>query len=245
MESSSLDRSETQSSNGIRPTVVFSIAAYNAAKILPDCLAGVERQNPSAVLVVDDGSTDGTAEVAASREGVEIIRLERNAGVGAARNAALERLPECDYVAIVDSDIELEEGWLNTLVSECDWNIYSAVCGRVRAADAGSHWAASLDESETSLTFGGERRELDPPWREVMYFNYLFKREVFEKVGKFDPRFRTNAEDSDFFYRCSQLGIQFFYTPKARGLHRYPPPHLSGLAPKKLPQWVLHHPVPS
>jgi GT2 family glycosyltransferase len=153
--------------------------------------------------------------------------------VAAARNEALKSLGDAGLVAFVDSDIELEEGWLEALLSKCDWSSYAAACGRARAADAGSHWAATLDEAQTSRRFGKQGRELDPPWREVMYFNYLFRREVFERVGEFDPRFRTNAEDSDFFFRCAREGLRFRYVPEAKALHRYPP--------QSLLSWLRRH----
>ena len=222
-----LTNDEPGSRSTFEPRVAFLVAAYNAAAVLPACLKGITAQHPHEVLVVDDGSTDGAAQVAESWEGVEVVRLDENRGVAVARNEALKSLGDAEFVAFVDSDIELEEGWLEALLSKCDWSDYAAACGRARAADAGNHWAATLDEAQTSRRFGKEGRELDPPWREVMYFNYLFKREVFERVGEFDPRFRTNAEDSDFFFRCAKEGLRFRYVPEAKALHRYPPPAFS------------------
>jgi len=209
----------------LRPKVALLVAAYNAAEILPRCLKSLLLQNPDQIIVVDDGSTDSTREILDSFDSVKTIHLEENAGVANARNRGVEAVDEdIEYIAFIDSDILLEEGWLDTLLHEVDWETYAAACGRVRAADAGMHWAATLDEARTSSRFRNEARELDPPWREVMYFNYLFKAEVFREVGEFDPRFRTNAEDSDFFYRCSENGFRFFYQPKAEGLHCYPKP---------------------
>ncbi len=211
------------------PKVAIIVASYNAVEILPRCLEGILEQDPDQVIVVNDGSTDSTEEFLESLQKVTAINLEGNAGVGNARNRGLEAVDkDIDFIAFIDSDIVLDERWLDTLLAEVDWETYSAACGRIRAADDGRHWAATLDEAQTSRRFGSEPHELDPPWREVMYFNYLFKAEIFEEVGEFDPRFRTNAEDSDYFFRCAEKGFRFYYQPKASGLHCYPRPTFWG-----------------
>ncbi|MCG3199646.1 MAG: hypothetical protein GHCLOJNM_04170 [bacterium] len=208
----------------VHPRVAFLVAAFNAAKTLPRCLEGIRAQNPSQIVVVDDGSTDQTPSLRDQHPDVDWVRLETNQGVGAARNAALEQVRDVDLIAFVDSDIVLGEAWLENLLKKCDWDTYSVACGRVRAAEAGTHWAATLDEQVSARTFGPKSREIGVPWREVMYFNHVFKREVFQFLGGFDPAFRTNAEDSDFFYRCAGHDLKFFYVASAEAIHIYPPP---------------------
>lgn len=206
------------------PSVAFLVASYNAASTLPFCLKGIYRQQPAQVVVVDDGSTDDTRALAVDWPQVEWVHLPLNQGVAVARNEGLKRIDRVDYIAIVDSDIELAHGWLEALLATVDWSRFSAACGRVHAADTGVHWAATLDEQGVRARFPGADREIDLPWRDVMYFNYLFKREVFERIGGFDPMFRTNAEDSDYFFRCSKSGLRFMYVHSAKAVHRYPPP---------------------
>jgi glycosyltransferase involved in cell wall biosynthesis len=86
---------------GIRICVV--IPAYNAARFIPKCLASVFAQTrpPDEVIVVDDGSTDNTGELAASL-GARVIRQE-NAGQAAARNAGM-RATACEWIALLDAD---------------------------------------------------------------------------------------------------------------------------------------------
>ena len=221
--------SEPDKTRPERPKVALVVAAYNAEKVLDRCIEGLVRQGPDQIIVVNDGSTDSTAERLNAYGEIQAIHLPANGGVGNARNVGIESVEEgMEYIGFVDSDIVLEDGWLTTLLEEVDWDTYSAACGRIRAADEGHHWAATLDEAETSKRFGTIPRSLEPPWREVMYFNYLFRSSVFDAVRCFDPRFRTNAEDSDFFYRCAEKGVRFFYQPKARGLHCYSRPTLGG-----------------
>ncbi|MGA2928733.1 MAG: glycosyltransferase, partial [Solirubrobacteraceae bacterium] len=90
-----------------RVPVCVVIPALDRAAMLPRCLASVWSQRPylpEEVIVVDDGSQDDTAAVAA-RLGARVIRHARNLGLAAARNSALEATA-CEWVAFLDSDDE-------------------------------------------------------------------------------------------------------------------------------------------
>jgi len=82
------------------------IPAYNAQAYLDEALDSVLAQCPliGKVIVVDDGSSDATASVAAARGApVELVSLPRNRGISAARNAGLARC-DADFVAFLDAD---------------------------------------------------------------------------------------------------------------------------------------------
>ncbi len=86
--------------------ILVIIPAYNAAATLPGVLQGVLQQcRPDDVIVIDDGSTDGTAE-AATRSGAGVSRSPRNEGKGAAlrRGFAQALLRGCDAVVTLDAD---------------------------------------------------------------------------------------------------------------------------------------------
>ncbi|MCI4066783.1 glycosyltransferase family 2 protein [Micromonospora sp. R77] len=89
------------------PTVSVVIPVYNAAKTLRRCLESVAAQThpPVEVLVVDDGSTDGSRAVAASA-GVRVLAQPVNGGVSAARNAGVAASTG-EVVFFVDSDVAL------------------------------------------------------------------------------------------------------------------------------------------
>lgn len=85
----------------IRISVV--IPAYNAARFLPGCLASVFAQTlkPDEVIVVDDGSTDNTAQVA-EQHGAKVIQ-RKNGGIGAARNTGVKNATG-EWIALLDAD---------------------------------------------------------------------------------------------------------------------------------------------
>ena len=94
---------------GKRPRlpICVVIPAYNRGSLLPRCLASVWAQRPALpaeVIVVDDNSSDDTAEVAGGL-GARVIRHSTNQGTWAARNTGL-RATTCEWVAFLDSDDE-------------------------------------------------------------------------------------------------------------------------------------------
>lgn len=84
-------------------TISVVIPAYNAARFLPRCLGSVSTQTlqPTEVIVVDDGSTDDTATIAASL-GARVLRRP-NGGLSAARNTGI-RGATGDWIALLDAD---------------------------------------------------------------------------------------------------------------------------------------------
>jgi len=87
-------------------SIAVVIPSYNRAQSLERCIASVLVQDRQAdeIIVVDDGSTDGTAELLEAYPQV-IYRRQNNCGVSAARNAGI-RASSCDWIAFLDSDDE-------------------------------------------------------------------------------------------------------------------------------------------
>jgi len=92
------------------------IPVYNGRKTLPACLAGLQRQThiPDEVIVVDDGSTDGSARVAA-QFGVTVLSQE-NAGPGAARNYGA-RVARGDVILFIDADCAPAPDWVEAMLT--------------------------------------------------------------------------------------------------------------------------------
>lgn len=115
------DRPQTAGGTTRRPPVVL-IAAHEEADRLPATLAALQEVFPGArVVVADDGSTDGTADVAAAH-GAEVVRSERNVGKGGAATLGAQRLlalagePDPPVVLLCDGDLATSAAALARLV---------------------------------------------------------------------------------------------------------------------------------
>ncbi|HEY4729808.1 MAG TPA: glycosyltransferase, partial [Myxococcales bacterium] len=105
-----------------RPLVHAVVVSWNGAHLLGDCLAALREQDAQArmrLVVVDNASTDGTAELLAREfPEVEHLRLADNFGYGRANNEALRRALDAgaEFVALVNNDVEVERSWLGSLL---------------------------------------------------------------------------------------------------------------------------------
>src|SRR6266545_1513770 len=106
------------------PGVVLLVAANDEAATIGNLLATIERldwpRDRLHVVLVDDGSADGTWELmdrwAAAFENARALRLDRRAGKSQALNAALAAAPPGDVVAVCDADLRLAPDYLRRLV---------------------------------------------------------------------------------------------------------------------------------
>ncbi len=96
--------------------VSIVVPTWNRRALLEDLLQRIDRQTlrPAEVIVVDNGSEDGSAE-AAERAGARVIRLERNLGFAAAVNRGVESCGN-EWAAVVNNDVEPREDWLERLL---------------------------------------------------------------------------------------------------------------------------------
>jgi len=95
------------------PDITVYIPAYNVAQFLPRAIESLLTQtlSPAEILVIDDDSTDDSANVAQRYPRVTVVRHERNCGLAAARNTAF-RTARGEFVASLDADCVAEPTWL-------------------------------------------------------------------------------------------------------------------------------------
>jgi len=205
------------------PAPQFSVVvpAYNAAETLPDCLAALARQDVPPplyeVIVVDDGSTDGTARVAQAA-GVQLIS-QPNAGPAAARNrgAAVAR---SDLLLFTDADCAPTPGWIRALSAPfADARVAGAKGAYLTAQQAIVPRFTQLEYEERYDRMAGTET-IDF----VDSYSAAYRREVFLASGGFDTVFPTaSVEDQELSFRLAQQGCRLVFVPDARVYHRHNP----------------------
>lgn len=179
------------------------------------------------VIVVDDGSRDGTPELAA-RAGARVVANDRAPGPSGARNAGLA-LAGTELVAFVDADVVPEEGWLDRLAGLFADARLALAAPRVLSVPGPSRLAAY--EVTCSPLDMGPYPAVVGPGRHVGYVPsaaLLARREALLDVGGFAEEL-TVGEDVDLVWRLVERGWRVRYAPDGRVRH-HPRPTLRALA---------------
>jgi glycosyltransferase involved in cell wall biosynthesis len=121
------------------------IPARNAAATLGPCLDAIARLNPSPleVIVVNDASTDTTAQIAAEK-GARVVHLDRNLGPGLARNAGV-KVARGEYVAFTDSDCQVPSDWLGRFHEAFDAVHHAGITGPYAGSTAKTILCSLMD----------------------------------------------------------------------------------------------------
>jgi glycosyltransferase involved in cell wall biosynthesis/GT2 family glycosyltransferase len=203
-----------------RLTVV--IPAYNAAATLGDTLDALAAQTMSpdkySVIVVDDGSTDTTAALAAAR-GVAVLS-QPNAGPAAARNAgAAAAPPDCEILVFTDADCAPAPDFLARLTAPLADVAVSGVQGAYRTRQQALTARFAQLEFEDRYAFVAKRPTIDL----VATYAAAYRRHVFAAAGGFDVSFRVaDNEDTELSYRLAGAGHRLVFAPDALVFHRHP-----------------------
>jgi glycosyltransferase involved in cell wall biosynthesis len=194
----------------LMPLVSVVIPAYNAAPVLGAALGSVQRQTHPHIeaIIVDDGSTDNTAEIARQFcEGDSRFRLLRqaNAGVSVARNAAMEQA-RGEFIAFLDADDVWLPGKLARQISLFREDSRTKLVFTNYLSWDGERALALCYRAGQLLPEGDAMPRLI---RSCLYLTstIMVPRQVFSSVGGFDPELRE-AQDWDIFLRLGEHGLQ-------------------------------------
>lgn len=212
-----------------RPLVYVVVLSYNGRKWLRRCLESVLRTDyPNfQVLVVDNGSSDGGVEfVRSAFPGVGILENGTNLGFAGGCNVGIQAAIQsgAEYVALVNQDVIVEEGWLQPLVEVCQRYQDVAVVSPIQLDYGGNY----LDENFARL-LGGSPEFLRDLWRgslaDVYFFPFvigaamLVSRRALMRVGRLDETFFCYGEEADFCQRALYHGFQVAVCTRASVRH--------------------------
>ncbi|HEX3928873.1 MAG TPA: glycosyltransferase family A protein [Gemmatimonadales bacterium] len=179
------------------PRIAAVIPAYNAAGVLGDAIASLQRQTvpPDEILVVDDGSADDTAAVAEAA-GARVIR-QANGGPAAARNAGIEATT-AEWIALLDSDdlayptrLEREREHLSDPATAVVFS-GAIVPGRLRPPTDAVTFASLWQQNQ------------------IITSTVLLRRAAWSALGGFDEaRELIGVEDYNLWLRLAHAGWQF------------------------------------
>jgi N-acetylglucosaminyl-diphospho-decaprenol L-rhamnosyltransferase len=163
--------------------------------LAPDIAAGVE------LIVVNNGSTDGTDACLSSLTGVKIVRNEANLGCAKAWNQGAH-LSTREWTAMMNNDVVVAPGWLEALVEFAGATGAGIVSPALREGPLNYPFADYATEFVRRMR--GVRR-----LGEAHGICFMVRRRVFEAVGEFDENFRIGQfEEADFFLRARLAGIK-------------------------------------
>lgn len=216
------------------------IVTWNTRELVVGCIAQLERELgglrakngiSSEILVVDNGSTDGTAAVLEERfRGVEVIGLPENRGFAAANNAAFERASG-RFVLLLNSDVVIS----CTTIERC----LEVLRGSASAGAVGPRLLFPDGRTQASVHgFPGFWNELFPRWirgraagesgggsEEVVAVEALraaalfVRRDVIENVGPLCEDYFFFLEETDWCWRMREAGWDVLFVPDATAIH--------------------------
>ncbi len=184
------------------PRVSVVVCSYNGERTIAECLDSLRNiEYPDyEVIVVDDGSTDATAEIARGYD-VELISTT-NHGLSSARNTGLARASG-EIVAYIDDDAYADPHWLTYLAATFENTAHVGVGGPNIPPDGDGVTAAAVAAAP-----GGPIHVLisDSEAEHLPGCNMAFRKSALQAIGGFDPRFRTAGDDVDVCWRLRDRG---------------------------------------
>ncbi len=208
-----------------KTSVSVIIVNWNGGSLLLKCLDSVKQQTtpPDQIVVVDNGSTDGSIELAENFPDIKIIRLGKNLGFSVANNLAIA-LCETDYIALLNPDAIAHPDWLEQLLDSAKKHPEYAAWGS-RQMIYGQ--ANRLDGTGDVYHFTGlawrsrHGKKLDPnDFKDRFIFSpcacaALYRKKAILDVGGFDNDYFCYFEDVDLGFRLQLAGYRSRYVPNA------------------------------
>jgi GT2 family glycosyltransferase len=214
------------------PVISVIIPNWNGKRFLVECIDSLRAQSfhDFEVILVDNGSTDGSAEFVEERYGdwIRIIRNKKNLGFAGGNNVGI-RAARGDYIVLLNNDTWTDPHWLEELVKATQsdppvgmWG--SKVCSfyqrdRIEGVGELIYWdglcRARGQYEHDRGQYNAIEEILFPPGCGAMY-----RKSLFDGMGLFDEDFFAYADDSEIGIRARLAGWKCLYVPRAVVYHK-------------------------
>ena len=215
------------SEKGKMKKATIIIPNYNGLKFMEMCMSALEKQTCKdfEILVVDNGSTDGSVEWLKENE-IPSIFLPENTGFSGAVNVGI-KASKTPFVILLNNDTEAKEGYVEALIREIERSpkIFSVSPKMIQLY----HKELMDDGGDMYSIMGwayqrGVGQEIERYNRACNVFSAcagaaIYRREVFEEIGYFDEMHFAYLEDIDVGYRAKIAGYYNRYCPSAEIYH--------------------------
>jgi hypothetical protein len=214
------------------PLVSLVVLNWNGANLLPDCIESLRRlaYSPVEIIIVDNGSTDHSAEAFESTPGITVLKTGANLGFAAGMNAGF-RAARGRYVAALNNDITVSENWLNDAIDfmEKETRVGIVSCRQMNyfKRDVIDSLYSYLHPSLIFFQEGFRSRYVPESSHArpalvlgVSGASTLYRKQLLDEMHGFNESFGSYHEESDLCMRAFLAGWKCVYIPSAVTYHR-------------------------
>jgi GT2 family glycosyltransferase len=213
-----------------RPHVSIVIPAHNKFWVTYNCLAALllaPNRHTIEVIVVDDGSTDMTRELASYVKGVTVLRNEASQGFVRSSNLG-GRHARGEFIVMLNNDTEPCAAWVDELIHVFEAFADVGMAGAKFVYPNGKLQEAGgiLFPNLSAWNYGRNGNPSDPKYNYTRQVDYvsgaciMLRKTIWDKLGGFDELFApAYYEDTDLAFRVRALGLKTYYTPFAQVIH--------------------------
>ncbi|HEX3839782.1 MAG TPA: glycosyltransferase family 2 protein [Acidimicrobiales bacterium] len=221
--------------------VAVVVVNYESGSVLASCVASLEQEGPAELVVVDNGSTDGSVdELQRQVPDVDVLDPGQNLGYGAAANRGVAAT-RSELVLVCNPDLSISPGALAAMADALESDPTVAVVGPMIRTSAGERYPSarqfpSMIDAAGHALLGqfvpqnpftrayqraGLALEVDTVWPVdwVSGACFLVRRSAFEQVGGFDEQYFMYLEEVDLCWRLGRAGWKVVYAPAAVVTH--------------------------
>ena len=197
--------------------VTIYIAAFNAEKTILSCINSILNQSTKfdEILIIDDKSNDNTVKIVEKFKNIKLLKNSHNKGLSYCRNLAFKNCTN-NIVASIDSDVVLENNWLEVmlgLIDKDDKALYGGKMIEKFTQNKFNSWRAKYYSQNW-----GPVDVNNPPF--IFGCNSIQKKDIWNEVKGYDESLLTNGEDIDYSNKVKSIKqFKLFYSSNAKCHH--------------------------